>query len=249
MREHLRSLFLTRTSTEGRWTLARCSLVVVLVVAASVWLAACRPPPSTRAQVAAPTGPVGAALFQIDAGASQLWLYLHADGPLIRLGHNHVISSRGLQGSVWVHPQTERSSCDLQLPVATLVVDDPQERAAAGGDFAESLDAAARDGTREHMLGDRQLDAAHFPLLRLRCRQLTATPQGLSLELAVSLRDHESRLSVPMQWQRSGKLLQVSGEFTFRLSELGLEPYSLLFGALRVADEIHARFRLLAREP
>ena len=245
MREYLRSLFLARTSTEGRRTPARCSLAVA-AVAVSVWLAACRPPPATRAQVAALTGPAGAARFQVDTGASRLWLYLHADGPLVRLGHNHVISSSGLQGSVWVHPQTERSSCDLQLPVAALVVDDPEERAATGGEFAEPLDAAAREGTREHMLGDRQLDAAHFPLLRVRCRQLTSTPDGLLLELAVTLRDHESRLSVPVQWQRSGKLLQANGEFTLRQSELGLEPFSLLFGALRVADEIHARFQLVA---
>lgn len=248
MRKALRSLFLARTRTEGRWTFARYSLVA-LAAAVSVWLAACRPPPATRAQVAGPAGPAGATLFQVDAGASQLWFYLRADGPLAKLGHNHVISSHGLRGSVWVHPQTERSSCDLQLPVATFVVDDPQERAAAGGEFAEPLDAAARDGTRDHMLGDRQLDAAHFPLLHVRCRQLTGTPDGLLLELAVTLRDHESRLSVPVQWQRSGKLLQARGEFTFRQSELGLEPYSLLFGALRVADEIHARFQLVAREP
>ena len=239
---------MARTRIEGRGTFARYSLAA-LAAAASVWLAACRPPPATRAQVAASGGPAGATLFQVDASASQLWLYLHADGPLVRLGHNHVISSRGLQGSVWVHPQPERSSCDLQLPVAALVVDDPQERTAAGGEFSEPLDAAARDGTREHMLGDRQLDAAHFPLLRIRCRQLTMTPGGWSLELAVTLRDHESRLTVPVQWQRSGKLLQAKGEFTLRHSELGLEPYSLLFGALRVADEIHARVQLVAHEP
>ena len=231
-----------------RRTLA-CLPLVVTAVALSVWLAACRPPPATRVPVAAPAGPAGATLFQVDAGVSQVWLYLHADGPLARVGHSHVIATHGLQGRIWVHPQPEHSSCDLQLPAAALVVDDPQERAAAGGEFAEPLEVAARDGTREHMLSDRQLDAAHFPLLRLRCRQLTATPQGLSLELAVSLRDHESRLSVPVQWQRSGRLLHANGEFTFRQSELGLEPYSLLFGALRVADEIHARFELVAREP
>ena len=248
MSKHSRSPFLARTHTGERRTFARLPLVVV-VAAVSLWLGACRPPPATRAQVAGPAGPPGTAQFQVDASASQLWLYLHADGPLVRLGHNHVISSRGLQGSVWVHPQIEQSSCALQLPVATFVVDDPQERAATGGEFAEPLDAAARDGTRDHMLGDRQLDAAHFPLLRLQCRRLTSTPDGLLLEFAVALRDHESRLDVPVQWQRSGKLLRANGEFTFRQSELGLEPYSLLFGALRVADEIHARFQLLAREP
>jgi hypothetical protein len=135
------------------------------------------------------------------------------------------------------------------LPVAALVVDDPGERAAAGGEFAEPLNAADRDGTYAHMVGDRQLDAARFPDIALRCLRLTATPAGMSLELAVTLRDHETHLTVPLQWQRQGDTLQASGEFSFRQSALGLEPYSLLFGALRVADEIQARFVLVARQP
>jgi len=53
---------------------------------------------------------------------------------------------------------------------------------------------------------------------------------------------------VPLQWQRQGNTLQASGEFSFRQSALGLEPYSLFLGALRVADEIHARFVLVARQ-
>ncbi len=238
---------MARDRSEGRRTRAR-RLLAALAVAAAVWIAACRPLATTRAQISAGAGPAGATLFQVDVGASGVWLYLHAAGPLLQLGHNHVITSHDLQGSVWVHPQLERSSCALQLPVGTLVVDDPQERATAGGEYAGPLDAAAREGTREHMLGGRQLDATRFPLLRIRCRQLSGAPDGLSLQLVVTLRDHEALLSVPLQWQRSGRLLRASGKLTFRQSELGLEPYSLLFGALRVADEIQARFLLVAHQ-
>ena len=239
---------MARIVTGRSWKFAG-RLLAATVVASSLWLAACRPPPRAGSQIGAPAGRAGATLFQVDAGASQVWLYLHADGPLIRLGHKHVITTHGLQGRVWVHPQPERSECDLQMQVAAFVVDDPQERATAGGEYAEPLDAAARDGTREHMLGDRQLDAAHFPLLRLRCQKLTVTPAGLSLELAITLRDRVSSLSVPVQWQRTGNTLRANGEFTFRQSELGLEPYSLLFGALRVGDDIRVRFQLVARQP
>ncbi|MBS0387361.1 MAG: YceI family protein [Proteobacteria bacterium] len=188
-------------------------------------------------------------MYRVDSDASQLRVYLHADGPMARVGHSHVISAHGLEGELWLQPQPEQSTCALRLPVAALVVDDPLERAAAGGEFAEPLDATAREGTRTHMLGERQLDAAHFPVIALRCSRLTPTASGLSLELAVTVRDRESRLTVPLRWQLQGGVLQASGEFDFRQSELGLEPYSLLFGALRVADEIHARFELRARQP
>ena len=212
-----------------------------------VSVAGCRAPPTPRPEAVTPVGAAGAALFRLDAEASQIWLYLHADGPLSRVGHDHVITTHGLQGSVWLHPQLERSSCEFQLPVATLVVDDAQERAAAGDEFSEPLDAEARAGTREHMLGDSQLAAARYPLVTLRCRRLTPTAAGVTVELTVTLRDRASQLAVPASWQRAGNTLQASGEFSFRQTALGLEPYSLLFGALRVADEIRARFLLVAR--
>jgi hypothetical protein len=223
--------------------------VAAWALAVALLLAACRPQPAARQPVPATQGPAGASLFRADAGASLLRFYLHADGPMARVGHSHVISAHGIEGDIWLQPQPERSACELRLPLADFVVDDPQERAAAGGEFAEPLAPADRDGTRVHMLGERQLDAAHFPVITLRCLRLTATSGGMSLELTVTLRDHAAHLTVPVQWQRQGNMLQASGEFSFKQSELGLEPYSLLFGALRVADEIHARFVLVARAP
>jgi hypothetical protein len=95
------------------------------------------------------------------------------------------------------------------------------------------------------MLGERQLKAVEFPLLTLRCQQVSVLPEGLLLQLAVSVAGHDARLAVPVQWQRDGCTLQASGEFTFKQTDLGIEPYSLLLGVLRVDDEIRARFRLL----
>jgi polyisoprenoid-binding protein YceI len=99
------------------------------------------------------------------------------------------------------------------------------------------------------MLGERQLDAARYPKVSLQCQHVTGGPERITVQLAVTLREHLSQLSVPVQWQRTGNTLQASGEFTFRQTSLGLEPYSLLFGALSVSDEIRARFRLVARSP
>jgi polyisoprenoid-binding protein YceI len=193
------------------------------------------------------TRPAGTTPFQLDANASEIWLYLHADGPMSKIGHSHVITTHGLQGSIWLHPQTEHSGCEFELPVAAFVVDDPQERVAAGGEFAEPLDEGARAGTREHMLGNAQLDAALYPKVSMRCERVTASPDRITVELSITLRDHTLHLSVPAQWQRTGNMLQANGEFTFTQTSVGLEPYSLLFGALRVSDEIRARFRLVAR--
>jgi polyisoprenoid-binding protein YceI len=210
-------------------------------------VAGCGTRPSAPAQVVGVTPPAGTTPFQLDANASEIWLFLHADGPMAKIGHTHVITTHGLQGSIWLDPHSEHSGCKLELPVAAFVVDDPQERVAAGGEFAEPLDEEARAGTREHMLGDRQLDAAQYPKVSLQCQHVTGGPDRITVQLTITVRDHTTQLSVPVTWQRSGSTLQANGEFTFTQTSVGLEPYSLLFGALRVSDEIRARFRLVAR--
>ena len=230
----------------ARWT--RRTGIVIAAALLSASMVSCGTRPPAQAQVVASGGSAGSTRFQIDAEATELWLFLHADGPLAKIGHTHVITTHGLRGSIWLHPQLERSSCAFVLPVDAFVVDDPQERAAAGAEFAEPLDEGARAGTREHMLGDRQLAAAQYPLVSLQCQHVATTADGVKLQLTVTLRDHQVQLSVPVKWQRSGNTLQASGESTFTQTSLGLEPYSLLFGALRVSDEIRARFRLVARQ-
>jgi hypothetical protein len=222
--------------------------LLLAAVALLATMTACKPRPTARAEVPAAAAPPGASLYRVVGGASALRFYLHADGPLARLGHNHVISAHGVEGEVWLEPQPQKSTCQLRLPVAAFVVDDPGERAEAGGEYAEPLKAEDRDGTYAHMIGDRQLDAERFQNIWLRCLRLTPTATGMSLELAVTLRDHEAQLTVPLQWEQKDGLLRASGEFSFKQSELGLAPYSLMMGALRVADEVHARFTLVARQ-
>lgn len=231
---------IARRGPAARQAMAPLALALVLL------LAACRERPLPPEKILAPPGPAGATLFTLDPAASKAWFYLRADGALTRLGHNHVISAPGVRGSIWLHPTLERSSCDLQLPVNQFVVDDPDERAATGGEFAPPLDAEAREGTRAHMLGDSQLAAARFPLVALHCRQVSAAAVGVVLDLTVRLRDRDAQLTVPVSWQRSGATLRASGEFSFSQAAVGVQPYSALFGALRVADEIRARFELVA---
>jgi polyisoprenoid-binding protein YceI len=219
-------------------------LVPVLLLA---MLCACRAPPPLPATAGGPAPPAGAVPWAIDPAASHIWLQLRADGPLSRLGHPHVIVAQQLQGFVWLHPQLERSVVEVNIPVAGLLVDDAAERARAGGEFAEPLDEAARAGTREHMLGERQLDAAHYPLISLRSRQVRQSGATTMVEFQVRLRDRQTLLAVPLQWQQHAGELRATGELQFNQTDLGLEPYSVGLGALRVADRIAARFEIVAR--
>jgi polyisoprenoid-binding protein YceI len=222
---------------------------IVLVLAATAWFVAgcaARPPAQARAETSAAAA--AGTPFRLDATASRIRLYLHAEGPLARMGHSHLISTSALSGTIWLPPEPGHATCDFQLQDDGFLVDDPQERAVAGGEFAEPLDEDARAGTREHMLGERQLDAQHYPSVLLHCQQVNVTGDSATVKLVITLRGKETSLQVPVKWQRNGNALQAEGELTFRQSDIGLQPYSLMFGALRVADEINATFKLLARQ-
>jgi polyisoprenoid-binding protein YceI len=213
-------------------------------------LQACHAPPTQRIAETGFKPPSGATRYAIDSKLSRIELQLRADGPLMRLGHSHVIIAQQLSGEVWLHPQPERSALQLVIPVESLLVDDPRERAAAGEGFAEPLEGEARSGTREHMLGETQLDGAHYPQLTLRSlrvREVSSDARAAVIDLKVTLRAHTSQLSVPLRWQLQGEQLRASGTLEFKQTDLGLEPYSALLGALRVADRIAARFEIVAR--
>ena len=197
-----------------------------------------------------PAGP--ATRLHIDAAASRIEFRVRAAGPLAALGHAHIVQASQFSGELWLDADLSHSRLQLRLPVESLVVDDPQARAAAGGEFDKPLPEEARRGTREHLLGERQLDAAHFPQILLESTALTllrgdAQAGEGTLTLQATVRGRTSTLAVPVAWQQHDGALQAHGQFTLSQAALGIEPYSVGGGALRVADDIEARFELLAR--
>ncbi len=221
----------------------------VAVFLALLALAGCRAPlPQPSAPGAPATGPVeGAVLYGVDAAASQVLIRVYRDGPLASLGHNHVIAVHGLRGRVQSDARGERASFELQFDVADLGVDEPTLRAAEGPDFTSSIGEAQREGTRNNMLGERLLDATRNRAITLQSVGIVASGAGFIARTRVIVRGREALLSVPVSLQRDADRLMVSGEFSLRHSELGLTPYSVALGALRVADEMRIRYRIVAR--
>jgi hypothetical protein len=96
-------------------------------------------------------------MYQVDAEGSDIRMLLHRAGALFRLGHSHVISVGQIDGTVYVHPDLEQSSFELEIPVQGLVVDDPLLRPEEGDEF--STEPSERDivRTRSNMLGNQAL--------------------------------------------------------------------------------------------
>ena len=221
----------------------------VMVCLLLAWLTACGPvrrvaePPPDEG----PALPAGAQRFDIDPAASQLRILVYRAGALASLGHNHVISSSGLSGYVAVAPALADSVFVLTLPVASLEVDRPELRAEEGEDFPGPLDAEAIAGTRSNMLGERLLNAAMFPEIRLQSRSVSGRLPELTIAAELRVKDRLSEITVPVSVDLQGETLTASGRFTLAQSALGLEPFSVMLGALAVRDELDLRFTIVAR--
>lgn len=205
-----------------------------------------RPPP------APPPGPVEATApgERYTVSTSEVVVKVYRDGPLARLGHNHVIASTALAGSVVLRAPLEASGFALEMPLASLVVDDPARRAVAGAEFPPEIPAADRDGTRENMLGPRLLLADSHPVLSLDALAIRPEGAGYRVDTRVGIAGKSVSLSLPVAFTADGDQLRVSGEFTVTHAELGLEPFAVAMGALRVREDIGVSFSLVAtRDP
>jgi hypothetical protein len=234
--------------------LVRSAATRWLLLAGVLALSACRTPPPPPPPPA-PTPPPAPVIvperidhYRVDDQLSQVLILVYRDGRMARLGHNHVLRVRQLSGEVVVPKDVANTTFTLEFPVAAMSIDEAALRAEQGEDFKASIDPASIDGTRGHMLGDRLLDAAHFPVIRLQSGPLTGDGDHWTATLSITVRDHVAAVVVPVTMTLDPESLTASGEFDLTHSQLGLTPYSVGLGAIRVAENMHVRFRVLARQ-
>jgi polyisoprenoid-binding protein YceI len=242
--------------TQRRLTFALPILVGALLVGSCAAPSVRRAPepansaqqPATAPPLATPPSVSSAALaWQISNAESLLTIEVLRAGSMARLGHNHVIAARQIEGELSLAEPLEQSSIVLRLPVAGFTVDEPQLRAQAGADFSAAVPDSARSGTRANMLGSSLLDAAHFPVIELRSTAVARGADGLLLTLQIRIRDVLHTLSLPVKITRTDTTITASGECILRQSELGLTPFSIMMGALQVQDAMHLRFVIVAQ--
>lgn len=208
--------------------------------------AGCAAPPPLPPPAAAPAAPA-AAHESWEVTSSRLEIRVFRDGPMARLGHNHVITSTALAGRLELREPRARSGLTLTLPLDSLVVDDPAARAAAGADFATVVPDADRAGTRRNLLGPKVLDAAVQPVLQLSADGLEGGPDEYVARLRVSLRGEQRVVLVPVTVRLDGDRVQVRARAVLHHADLGLVPFTVAMGMLSVRDDIAIDCRLEAR--
>jgi hypothetical protein len=201
------------------------------------------PPEPAEARPAPPAGP--AESWKVVA--SHLEVRVYRDGPMQKLGHNHLITSGGLVGEIALRQPLERSGFELSLPLESLVVDDEAARAAAGGEFAAPVPEKDREATRRNMLGEKLLDAASQEMVRLSADSLSAGPDGYEAQLRVALAGHERVVEAPFTVSIEGDRLEARAAFKLTHAALGLAPYNVALGSLKVREDFDVELTLEAR--
>jgi len=184
-------------------------------------------------------------VFRVDRLASQVRIRVDPAGPMARLGHSHVVGGPVISGIIVIGNDNADSRFDLSIDATALEVDRPEWRRAQ--DLEPELDASAIQGTRDNMRSARVLDVARHPEIAIRSTAIKGPDWLPTVTLRIRLRGEVRELAVPVAVERAGPRIVASGQFDLRQSDFGIQPFSTAGGALRVADRMRIRFRIVAR--
>ncbi len=220
----------------------------------AVALAACAAPPRAEPPPdAAPPSAGGGPAEAAPAGeawtvvASRLTVRVYRDGPMQKLGHDHLVTTDALEGEIALGAPLAQTRFDLRVPLESFVVDDEAARAAAGGAFSAPVPQKDRDATRHNMLGGKLLDAARQDTMRLTSESLAGGDGRYEARVRVSLAGRDSEVSAPFTVAIEGDRLEARASFSLAHADLGLEPFTVALGALRVREDFDVELTLEAR--
>ena len=80
-----------------------------------------------------------------------------------------------------------------------------------------------------------------------RVRRIGGSAAAPLLALRAYVAGHDALVDVPAHVERDAARLRATGDIELRQTALGLTPFGLMFGALRVADTIGVHFDIVAR--
>ncbi|WP_230516330.1 MULTISPECIES: YceI family protein [unclassified Janthinobacterium] len=213
-------------------------------------LASCTPLPPAPAPASAPAPPAampapawqrqGVRLLHIAPDESLLTITVRRGGALARLGHDHVVASRSLQGVVAPAP----GRAQLRFRLDEMSVDEASLRQAAGLTTTPSADAIA--GTRHNMLV-RVLEAERYPWVSIDARR-TGNKEVFDADITLHGVTRTVQLPVRVEQAADGRRLQASGSLLLKQSDFGIVPFAVLGGAMAVQDQMELAFRITARQ-
>jgi hypothetical protein len=182
----------------------------------------------------------GRKILHVDSDTSLVVFEVRRAGAFARFGHDHVVASHDVKGFI----AQDEGRADLSVELDKLVIDEPALRAEAGFTTQPTPDDIA--GTRRNML-TKVLESDRFPVVLI---HITRKNADSLLNVAITLHGTTRSFDVPAQIETTQAGMIVSGKMNFNQSDFGIVPFSILNGAIQVADRLDMHFRIVAnRKP
>ncbi len=190
------------------------------------------------APAAAPAAAQSPGIYEIDSEVSEIHWRIYKAGAFARFGHNHVIAIEQPTGTVQIAENLADSTVDIEFAVGELSIDDPVLRARYGEDFASEPSDEDIAGTRTNMLTEQVLNGELFPSISLTGSQLSGVGEDQTIELTIALLGRTVTVTAPVSVSFDADGLRAQSNFRLMHEDLGMEPFSVMMGALQVAPEI-----------
>ena len=162
---------------------------------------------------------------------SRVYVDLRASGLLRAVGHHPTLAARPEPTSI----DLDDGEVIVRFPVANI---EPP------ADLSES----DRHKMMDNMRGADVLDAGRFPLIELRGRY-EGTAVGGELRGELVVRDQPYRIAMTVRATDEWDVVVATGTWEGKLTDLGVKPFTALFGALKLSDWIRLRIEGRLRKP
>jgi hypothetical protein len=182
-------------------------------------------------------------VFRVDSLQSQVLVTVRRGGLMAKLGHDHIVSSRQLQGFILMDQDNQRCHADFYIPVHLMEVDNPQLRAQAQMQTTPS----ARDiaGTRINML--KSVDAKQFPFVQLRSADCSEIFTNSSVAAEIQLHGVIQERQIDLNWHRDTTgVLTAQSTFSLLQTDFNIAPFAIMNGLIKVEDKLEITVQLIA---
>jgi polyisoprenoid-binding protein YceI len=189
----------------------------------------------------APFATADGAPYAVVEAKSAVRIHVGKTGTFSFAGHKHEVQAP-VAGTITALPaDLGASSVDLTFASARLRV------------LPEGEPSGDAPKVEEVMHGPEVLDAVRFPEIHFRSKKVTgrAVSSGayeLSLVGELSLHGVTQEITLPVKVTLEGRSLKATGETTLRHDQFGMTPVSAAGGTVRVANEIHVDFEIVAEQ-
>lgn len=170
--------------------------------------------------------------WKLNASDGELLVRTGVTGRAAKMGHRLTLLMNSWDATVrWAGGQPV--AVHITVDVDGLVVSHGE-----GGLMA--LSGPEKSLARSHAL--KSLDAARFPKISFQADDIARTADGYRLSGTLDIHGMSRASAVELRVEDLGGTWQMSGEADVRQTEFGVKPYSMLMGAMKVADIVTVAF-------